>query len=79
MAKTLLDKARSVKTTGLGPKVEVSQEMEDVALAWCRGEITLTQIARALNLNNTGYRTYSLLALALKSHLNKKSSKSSKK
>lgn len=73
--KSLLEKAKAIKTNGVGPKVEVSEEMEEVALAWCRGELTLTQIARSLNLDNTGYRTYSLLALSLKNYINKQSKK----
>ena len=44
---------------------------QETALAWVRGEVNLTQIARALGLDNTGYRTYSILALSLKHYLNK--------
>lgn len=76
MKKTILEKAKAQKSKRQS-NFTPTPEMEETALAWVRGEVNLTQIARALGLNNTGYRTYSILALSLKHYLNK--SKSSKK
>lgn len=47
------------------------QDFEEVALAWCRDEISLTQICKAMGLDNTGYRVYAKLALTLKQYFNK--------
>jgi hypothetical protein len=65
--KTLLEKARGI----ISPKrvSTVTNEMEDVALAWVCNEINITQIARAMGLNNSGYRVYAKLALALKQYI----------
>lgn len=65
---TLLQKAK--KVTSHKKVIPQTKEMQEVALAWCRDEITITQIAKALGLNNTGTRIYSKLALSLKSYLN---------
>lgn len=67
---TILQKAKKINHQ---PKktATITKEIQDAALAWCRGEITITQIARAMDLNNTGYRVYALLAHSLKNYLNK--------
>lgn len=71
MAKSLLEKAKSLNKAP--QKIDpATTEMEELALAWCRDEVSLSQVAKALGLNNTGYRTYSKLALSLKIYLNKK-------
>lgn len=74
MKKTILQKAKEYKAQKRDNFVP-TKEMEEVALAWVKGDITLTQIAKALGLNNTGYRTYSILALTLKNYLNTKPTK----
>lgn len=68
--KSLLQKAKAI-TPQRQSGFAYTKEMEEVALAWCRDEITHTQVARALGLDNTGYRTYAKLALTLKHYLKK--------
>lgn len=68
MAKSLLQKAKA-HSSKRGGHFEYSKDLEEVALAWCRDEITHTQVARALGLDNTGYRTYAKLALTLKHYI----------
>ena len=64
MKKTLLEKAKSFKKK-TSPFVP-TKEFEELAMAWCKDEISHTQICKALDLDNTGYRVYSMLALTLK-------------
>lgn len=68
---SLLQTAKSIKT-GKQHKFNPDSQMEEIALAWCKDEINLAQIAKALGLNNTGYRTYAKLALTLKNYINTK-------
>ena len=69
--KTLLQKALAIKSIRKPHKELASpKEMEEVALAWVRDEVSLTQINKALGLDNTGYRTYAKIAIALKGYLN---------
>jgi hypothetical protein len=65
---TLLQKAK--KVTSYKKVIPQTKEMQEVALAWCRDEVTITQIAKAMGLNNTGTRIYSKIALSLKTYLN---------
>lgn len=67
MKKTLLQKANELKKK----KIFVpDKEMEEITLAWVRDEVTHGQVAKALGLNNTGFRVYSQLALTLKKYIN---------
>jgi hypothetical protein len=70
---SLLKKALSQKGAMKGKRVEVSNETEEAALAWCRGDVTLTQLARAVGIGNSGHQMYALLAHSLKSYINKSS------
>lgn len=67
--KSLLEKAKEIKTQKR--IVDLPDEMDSLALAWCRGEITHSQIAKVLGYDNTGYRVYAKIAISLKSYLNK--------
>lgn len=69
MKQTLLNKAKAIKANKRERFVP-TKEMEEVALAWVKGEITHSQIAKALGYDNTGYRVYAHLALTLKKYLN---------
>lgn len=69
LKKTLLQKAKNIPTQR--HTVKITPEMEEAALAWCRGEVSVTQIARAMDLDNTGYRMYAMIAHALKNYINK--------
>lgn len=70
--KSLLDQAKQIVTQSRDHKK--IEGMEELALAWCRGEINVTQIARVLGYSNTGYRVYAKIALALKDYINSKKS-----
>ena len=63
----LLDK---VKNTKGKKKYKVPNGFEEVALAWCRDEVTISQIATALDFPK-GAALYSRLALTLKEYINK--------
>lgn len=67
-SKTLLEKAKEIKST---PRNKSIEGMEELALAWCRDEINLTQIARVLSIPGTGHQVYAKIALSLKEYLNK--------
>jgi hypothetical protein len=67
--RTLLQKAKESKSNK-STRFIPDKEFEELALAWCRDEITLAQINKALNQSNTGYRCYAKLALTLKKYLN---------
>ena len=71
---SLLQTAKSIKT-GKQHKFTPDSQMEEIALAWCNDEINLAQIAKALGLNNTGYRTYAKLALTLKEFIKRQNAK----
>lgn len=71
MKKSLLQKAKSYKGKKGAPFIP-TKEFEEMAIAWCNDEIGHTQICKALNLDNTGYRVYSMLALTLKSYVKSK-------
>lgn len=66
--KTLLEKAKESKNNK-STRFIPTKEFEELALAWCRDEITLSQINKALGQGNTGYRVYAKLALTLKNYL----------
>ena len=73
---TLLEKAQKAKVKRSGP-IEITQEHIDLALAWARGEITHTQVVKALmkkgaNANYRGMAIYITLARALREYINKK-------
>lgn len=71
MLESLLDQAKKIKSK-IREKNNI-EGMEELALAWVHGEINVTQIARVLNLPNTGHQTYAKIAHALKDHIiNKK-------
>ena len=74
---SLLQKAKSIKT-GKQHKFTYTQQMEEVTLAWVNDELTLSQIAKALGLDNTGYRTYAKLALTLKEFIKRQNAKPTK-
>lgn len=64
---TLLEKAKSSATTKTG-KTYSEEEME-LALAWMRGEIGITQVCKALGkINLQGSDTYLFLARALRQY-----------
>lgn len=69
--KSLLQKAKSYKAKRRSLFIP-TKEFEDVALAWCNDEVTHTQICKALGLDNTGFRVYSMLALTLKNYIRRK-------
>ena len=67
MPKTLLEKARQHKaahSARRGATGKATQEEEDLALAWLRGEITFTQASAALGVR--GSSLLGVLAVALR-------------
>lgn len=76
MKQSLLQKAKAHKGKK-GVAFVPTKEFEEMALAWCHDEVSHTQICKALGLDNTGYRVYSMLALTLKGYI--KSNKPVKK
>ena len=64
MAKTLLDQAKA-SPSRLSKRSRIpSTEVEDLAIAWVRGEISFGQARAAIG--TTGSSLYGLLAVALK-------------
>lgn len=68
---TLLQKSLSIKTSKPKQEPPPEKEMEEVALAWVRGEINITQITKGMGLDNTSFRVYAKLAHALKGYVNR--------
>lgn len=68
MAKTLLQKAKERKSKAV---VEIGDEEVELALAWARGEINLTQASEAIG-SQRGSAIYSRMALALKKYIQTK-------
>lgn len=68
---SLLDKAKSVKSTK--KRDSYTKEQVDLAIAWTNDEVSLTQVATAIEASNT-VAAYVFLAFALAKHI-----KSSKK
>lgn len=71
MSKSLLQKAKEIKRNNSSRFVP-DKEFEELTIAWCKDEVSLTQICRALGLDNTGYRVYAKLAVTLKKLYNGK-------
>jgi len=61
--KSLLDKARGVRTQARGA-FNVTDDMVDMVHAWARNELTVGQCTAALGYN-TSQKTYPYLALVL--------------
>ena len=64
---SLLNKAKEVKNVK-GDFTSINDEHIELALAWVKDEVTITQINKALSKTSTA--SYSILARALKKHLN---------
>ncbi|MDE2233428.1 MAG: hypothetical protein KGJ90_04955 [Patescibacteria group bacterium] len=61
--KTLLEKAKSEDIKGIR---HIGKEELDISLAWIRGEITLSQVERAVFGKSGGVGGYVILARSLK-------------
>lgn len=66
MADSLLQKAKKQKSDATKMTV-ITDEHIELALAWCRDEVTYTQVNLALA-HNSQTQTYITLARALKKH-----------
>jgi len=65
--KKLIDKAKSFKT-GNRKKMIINDEIIELSLAWANNELTMRQVAFALN-KTIGINCYPILANALKEYL----------
>ena len=75
MSKTLLEKAKSIQSNRKG-RIQITEEHEDLAMAWVKGQIGLSQVARAIDrLRPNGLAdsasTYAFLAIALRHKFSK--------
>ena len=59
MNKTLLEQAKQYKTTG--ERGDITSEIIELAVAWAKGDISMTQVSKAVGKKNP----YALLARAL--------------
>ena len=65
----LLDEVRKIKVKKRHGSPEITREMIDVAMAWARGEVTLTQIEMVLFKKSGGAKIYVLMAKALAEYI----------
>ena len=56
MNKTLLEQAKQYKTTG--ERGDITSEIIELAVAWAKGDISMTQVSKAVGKKNP----YALLA-----------------
>jgi len=66
---TLLEQAQKIKVKKHVQRHEINFEIQELAVAWAKGEVSLVQAGKALGLRNPAASTYMYLALGLRGAL----------